>query len=64
MGKRMWATLLRTKASRRTKAFGSTKTLPVPKKMLGELQRSKGKALIGKGATAGKAAGRGSPTSR
>ena len=39
MGKRMWATLLRTKASRRTKAFGLTKTLPVAKKMLGESVR-------------------------
>jgi hypothetical protein len=64
MGKRMWATLLRTKVSRRMKAFGSTKTLPVPKKMLGESQRSKGKALIDKGATAGKAAIQDSPTPR
>ena len=64
MGKRIWATLLRTKASRRTKAFGSTKTPPVPKKMLGESQRSKGKALIGKGETAGKAANQDSPTPR
>ena len=62
MGKRIWATLLRTKASRRTKAFGSTKTLPVPKKMLGESPRNKIKPLIGKGETAGKAAIQDSPT--
>jgi hypothetical protein len=43
MGKRMWATLLRTKASRRTKAFGSTKTLPVPKKMQANRSVAKGK---------------------
>ena len=64
MGKRIWATLLRANASRRMNAFGSTKRLPVPKKMLGESPRNKIKALIGKGETAGKAAIQDSPTPR
>ncbi|MEZ5891204.1 MAG: hypothetical protein R3D52_13730 [Xanthobacteraceae bacterium] len=64
MGERMWATLLRTKVSRGMKAFGSTKTLPVPKKVLGESQRGKGKAPIGKEGAAGKAAVHGNPAPR
>lgn len=64
MGERMWATLLRTKVSRGMKAFGSTKTLPVPKKVPGGPQRSKGKAPIGKEGAAGKAAAPGNPAPR
>jgi hypothetical protein len=64
MGERMWATLLRTKVSRGMKAFGSTRTLPMPKKMRGESQRSNGKARIDKGGTAAKAVIQNSPEPR